>query len=464
MGQWIHVAVVAASVGCVSTLLLVFLWRLCHHRKHNHRNFVEPNSLTRMDSLQAGIARLHHQPTIYQQFDQKNKKKGNLYVFHNGVSGRKHLFNWADHPYLAADAVENGWCRFAFTNYKSNMPTPSKKSTLLGVCAAGEYGRESEAEISWEVCQGSAEYVQKIRLNPGLKRVLHTNNSSMSVASVIRTALPLPGPPLGNYAFPQEAYFEITILCYLANDHELVGKREGEKTKLLIEDSSNGKGDLGIVEETKLGKEGSGKSGSVMFSLGLTAGGAVPLRVPGSYPRSIGFNSNGSVFLEGMKLVLESEKAQWVGADRVVGCGYDPRQKKVFFTLDSELVHVIHCQSEEFGTPLCPTLAANVDIVVLVNFGQSAFKYAPANAQRTPNPCFIAPLVNSPAATIGYDDSKELFSMGRIDSQWLNRSAIKGNHNNGTNNNHAFDFDEESEADLFEIVLDGSEKSPHTLS
>nr|KYP48310.1 hypothetical protein KK1_030002 [Cajanus cajan] len=458
MGQVIHVAVVAASLGCVSTLLLVFMWRWCHHKKE-HRNFVEANSLTRMEALQAGIAKLHH------QFDHKSKNKGNnFYVFHNGVSRRGHLFNWDDHPYLVVDAVENGWSRFAFTNYKSNMATPSKRSTatLLGACAAGENGRESEAEISWEVCNGSAEYMQKIRLNPGLKlkKVLHTNNSSsMIVASVIRTSLPLPGPALGNHAFPQEAYFEITILCSRVGDHESVGKREGEKTKLLVEDGSNGVGDLDMVEDVKLDRN---EGGAVMFSLGLTAGGGVPLRVPGSYPRSIGFNSNGSVFLEGMKLVTESEKAQWVGRDRVIGCGFDPRHKKVFFTLDSELVHVIHCQSEEFATPLCPTLAANIDILVLVNFGQSAFKYAPANAQRTPNPCFVAPLVNSPGATLGYDDSKELFSMGRIDSQWLNRSANKGNHPNG-NNTLVLDFDE-SEADLFEIVLDGSEKSQDIVS
>jgi len=296
--------VVAASLGCVATLLLVFMWRWCHHKKE-HRNFVEANSLTRMESLQAGIARLHQQKqsAVYHHFDQKNKKKGNFYVFHNGVSRRGHLFNWDDHPDLVVDAVENGWSRFAFTNYKSSMASHSKRSSLLGACAAaGEFGRESEAEMSWEVCNGSAEYMQKVRLNPELKKVLHSNNSSnMSVASVIRTALPLPGPPLGNYAFPQEAYFEITILCCGVGDHEsVVGKKEGEKTKLLTEDSSNGIGDLNMVEEVKHGqKEGGGKSGSVMFSLGLTAGGGVPLRVPGSYPRSIGFNSNGSVFLEG---------------------------------------------------------------------------------------------------------------------------------------------------------------------
>jgi hypothetical protein len=99
--------------------------------------------------------------------------------------------------------------------------------------------------------------------------------------------------------------------------------------------------------------------------------------------------------------------------------------------------------------------------MVLVNFGQNAFKYAPANAQRTPNPCFVSPLVNSPI--IGYDDSKELFSMGRIDSQWLNRTTTKGSHHNG-NNNSTMDFDEESDADLFEIVIDGSRKSSKTTS
>ncbi|XP_045804308.1 uncharacterized protein LOC123897634 [Trifolium pratense] len=446
MTQWlhIHVAVVASLIGCFSTLLFVFIWRLCHDKK-DEKKFVESNSLTRIESHE-------------RRFDQRIKKKG---------YGRKDLFSWIDHPYLASDAVENGWSRFAFIIYNSSISMSSKKSTsstLLGACVSGEYGIENEAEISWEVCQGSNEFMQKIRLNPGLKMCLN-NTFTTSVASVIRTSLPLPGPSLGNHAFPQEAYFEITVLYSCGgDDHELVGRKEGEKTKLLIEDSSNDEGGLKSVEEMKVEGKESGKSGSVMLSLGLTAGESVPLRVPGTYPRSIGFNSNGSVFLDGMKLVFESDKAQWVGTDTVIGCGFDPRKRKVFFTLDSELVHVIHCQTEEYSTPLYPTLTANIDIMVLVNFGQIAFKYAPANAQRTPNPCFIAPLVHSPGATLGFDDSKELFSMGRIDSPWQNQSATKGNHNNGNNNNVAFDFDEESEADLFEIVLDGSEKSPYSVS
>ena len=146
----------------------------------------------------------------------------------------------------------------------------------------------------------------------------------------------------------------------------------------------------------------------------------------------------------------------------MIGCGFDPSQKKVFFTIDSELVHVVQCKSEEFGSPLYPTIGANTEVEVLVNFGQSMFSYTPANAQRTPNPCFIGPLVNSPTAALGYEDSKELFSMGRIDSQWLNRSTTKSSHNNNGSKT-VQDFDEESEADLFEIVLDSSGRSPHTI-
>ncbi|XP_028772572.1 uncharacterized protein LOC114729705 [Neltuma alba] len=437
MREWVHVAVVAGSLGCVSTLLLVWIWRWCYHKQR--KTFVEPVS------LQSGITRLH---------------QGNYHEFGGGDS-RKPLFNWSDHPSLAADAVENGWSRFGFSGYKTCVSSPPKRTGLLGlgVCgsASGDHGSEEiEAEISWEMCQGSVDFMQKIRLNPGLKRI-HPNNPSVSVFSVIRTALPLPGPPLGNDSFPQEAYFEITVLYASgADDYEWDGKnKEGERIKL-IQEYSNSKGnhieEMRVVEGIE--KE---KRESAMFSVGLTSGDFAPLKTPGSYAGSIGFNSNGSVFLEGTKLVMESEKVEWVGSNKVIGCGYDPRMKKVFFTMGSELVHVIQCYSEEFGAPLYATLAANIDITLLVNFGQCAFKYGPANVQRTPNPCFIAPLVNPrPTATLGYDDSKELFSMGRIDPQWHHVATPKGSHNN----NGVVDFDDESEADLFEIVLDRSQKVP----
>ncbi|CAJ2640961.1 uncharacterized protein LOC123917319 [Trifolium pratense] len=482
--MWIHIAVIASTVGCVSTILLILIWRRWYHRRNRSRNSVnsvEPsNGVIRIESSRTRIH--HHMPSVHHQLDQpSNKNKGNYNnnnnnsysLFRNGISGKRTptLFSWIDNPSMAADAVENGWSRFAFTSYKSYMPSPSMRATLLGSCVApvgDNNGRESsEAEISWEVSRGSDEFMQKVRLNPGLRKsnqIIQTTNSMVN--SVIRTALPLPGPVLGNCVFPQESYFEITIL-YSSRGDEFDSIRKsvdgGDKTKLIAKGNSealvhvtsgNSHKKINSVEEMKVdGREGGKKNESVMFSMGLTIGGPVLLKVPGSYPGSIGFNSNGSVYLDGMKLVFESEKAEWIGTDKVIGCGFDPRQKKVFFTLDSELMHVIHCQTEEFSTPLYPTLAANIDIMVLVNFGQNAFKYAPANAQRTPNPCFVSPLVNSP--TIGYDDSKELFSMGRIDSQWHNRTTTKGSHNN----NSTMDSDEESDADLFEIVIDRSGKS-----
>ncbi|KDP41699.1 hypothetical protein JCGZ_16106 [Jatropha curcas] len=463
MLEWEHILLVALSIILLSILFMVLFRRCCCFKRG--RDFVVDSTRTRTESLQEGIARLQHGSLDHNQLESDGKRRGNYYVFRRGVSARP-LFNWTDHPSLITDAVENGWSRFGFTGF---MSSPSTRSSLLGLCAVGDYGNEGSTEISWEVCQGSADFMQKIRLNSGLKKI-SASNHSMSAASVIRTALPLPGPPLGNSAFPQEAYFEITVLSSEGEDNESIKIKEGEKTKLIQENSNpkvnseslvhvNSSHRFNKIEELKFSGKDDLKDESteaIMLSLGLTTGGSLPLKLPGTYPGSVGFNSNGSVYLDGIKLIFETEKREWARRDKVIGCGFDPRQKKVFFTVDAELVHVIQCKSEEFGTPLYPTIAANKDILVLVNFGQSAFSYAPANGLRTPNPCFIGPLVNSPA--LGYEDSKELFSMGRIDSQWLNRSTTRGTHNN--NNNKAVDFDEESEADLFEIVLDGNGRSP----
>ena len=149
------------------------------------------------------------------------------------------------------------------------------------------------------------------------------------------------------------------------------------------------------------------------------------------------------------------EETEWGRTEKVIGCGFDPRQKKVFFTVDSQLLHVVHCKSEEFGTPLYPILAANTEILVVVNMGQSLFKYGPANAQRTPNPCFIRPPLNSPSAAMGYEDSSDLFSM-TFDTQIP--SAIKGTHQSG-NNRQAKAADHDPEVELFEIVLEDGRRS-----
>lgn len=152
--------------------------------------------------------------------------------------------------------------------------------------------------------------------------------------------------------------------------------------------------------------------------------------------------------------MFESEKEGWGRAEKVIGCGFDPKQKKVFFTVDSELVHMINCKTEEFGSPLYPSVGANVDVTVLVNLGQSVFKYIPA--QRTPNPCFVSPFVNTDCGFHGngYEDSRELFSMGMIDSQWCNGLTPKHTNNRFVDHREDDELSSEMEIELFEIVVE----------
>ncbi|VFQ62324.1 unnamed protein product [Cuscuta campestris] len=167
----------------------------------------------------------------------------------------------------------------------------------------------------------------------------------------------------------------------------------------------------------------------------------------------------------GTRLVGECDSRRWGRAGKVIGIGHNTAQNKVFFTVDSNLLYEIHCESEEFGSPLHPTISAaadEADITVSVNLGQTHFKYAPANLRRTPNPCFTM-TEQCPSSSPGLgcgEDSRELFSMGRIDSEWLmigegakSRSIKRG----------VDDDDLGSDGDLFEIALDGSGKSPNVL-
>ncbi|KVH88825.1 uncharacterized protein LOC112501629 [Cynara cardunculus var. scolymus] len=460
MVGWIHISLVVASAG-IFLLLFLFFHCFCHTK--------QPEPVAGPPSIQNGISKLHHQDNAF-----NNKRRTNYYVSRRGLSS-KPLFNWSDNPSLIADAVENGWSQFAFTDYASSLSVRSNRF-LLGSCASsgdGSGGDAEEVEISWEVCQGSADFMQKIHLNSGLKKMASSTSSSMAAGSVIKSALPLPGPALGNSSpFPQEAYFEITILSICENENGIdsdgkarLNTGEGENIKLIQEhgemhancEESNDR--TSVSKDTVEGKN----EVFIMLSVGLTGGGSLPVKLPGSYPGSVGFNSDGSIYLDGVKLITELEIERWERNEKVIGCGYNPSQKKVFFTIDSKLVQEIHCKTEEYGTPLYPTLAANSDIMVLVNFGQSIFKYAPANSQRTQNPCFVGPMANSSSS--GYEDSKEFFSMGRIDSQWLNRPTTRsGQYNLNVNKGKTKDYDEASEGDLFEIVLDSNSyrKSPGT--
>uniref|UniRef100_A0A7N0SXH6 SPRY domain-containing protein n=1 Tax=Kalanchoe fedtschenkoi TaxID=63787 RepID=A0A7N0SXH6_KALFE len=434
---------IAVGVVAAAAIVLFIVWNSWNnwYKKQSRLDAARVNSLEKGVSSSQLIAALHRQ----QPAAESSRRRPSLPAFRRGGSGRP-LFNWADHPSLVSDAVESGWPRFAFTLSPSVRPT-----SILGMCAAGDASSSAlETEISWEIGPGSVDLMQRIRLNPGLKRTGSNPNSNSSL-SVIRTALPLPGPAC---AFPQEAYFEIIILsCREEDAVESIKIRERERMKLIKEEGSNERLNTlpgGGGEDVRGG-------GGHLVAVGLTAGGVLPMKVPGSYPGSIGFSSTGSIYHNGNKLVSESEKGEWgLLTGKVIGCSFIPAQKKVSFTIDSELVHAIHCTTDEFGTPLYPTLAANCDITVLVNNGQSPFKYAHANDARRPNPCFLES-PRSKRSGIFSEDSKELFSMGRIDSQWKIRPSTRSGVYTGSENARFREFDEESDiGDLFEIILEGN--------
>lgn len=388
-------------------------------------------------------------------------------------------FLWNDHPSLISDAVEHGWSTFSFS-YTSPLPP-----NFWDLCTGCSLPRQFEPDISWEMGDGS-DYLQKIRLNPGL---LMKKESSVPPVQTLQTALPLPGPPLGPQSFPQEAYFEITILTegreynfdashssFTDNEHvKLISKHFLSGKHLSSELTTNYPNELFEIrgEQQSKGSEKGAKAAEKTdnrhiemgrlagrsedqlqaIAVGLAAGGAPPFRLPGCDAGSVGFHSSGRVYLNGA-LHIEQEpkipclKRAWSIVNTTVGCGFDPAAKTVFFTVNGEQVCELTASSAEFGNPLFPTIAANYDVTVLSNFGQSPFEYAPANAHRVPDPCFKRPFSTSLKASVN-EDSGDLFSMGRIDSHWL--TDIVSPTSEELQHRHMFS---EAESDLFEIVLD----------
>ncbi|XP_010496618.1 PREDICTED: uncharacterized protein LOC104773670 [Camelina sativa] len=467
MLRWAHLTAGILSVVVLSSLLVVFLRRWCFLRQPEITTSLNAASPIGRDSFQARISKLHHTSLIHQLDTSDIKRRGSINNYSlsrsaktGGLPSKPGLFIWTEHLALVNEAVENGWTRFGFFVH---APAPSVIGASLGSVLPGisttAGGKDPGVVITWEVSNGSVGFTQTIKFNQACK---DTVNNKRNPLMVLRAALPLPGPQLVSSAFPQEAYFEIKILeilqhgCGFSEGGNNVGwdlaSMESEKTKLF---KSQG---LKLVET----KECDGENEEAILSLGLATGGSFrtgETQLPGKFLASIGFQSDGAVYLDGMKLVCESEKHEWAKENKVVGCGYDPSKKKVYFTVNSHLVHVINCKAEEFGTPLYPTLASKTEATVLVNLGQSPFYYGPANGQRTPNPCA--------GTTAGLGDSKDLFSIGRIETPYLsNFSITRGNSDEITSgrttvgNSHRckLDYDEESDADLFEIALERSVK------
>ncbi|KAF5187268.1 Concanavalin A-like lectin/glucanase domain containing protein, partial [Thalictrum thalictroides] len=302
METGIIVAAVVLSVAVVLVVIGLIRWWCCSYKRR--KEFSEETGIRSNESLHSGIAKLQvayetnnhkNAASIRKSFhDLDSKRKVNYYVLQRGGISMKSFFSWADHPSLVSEAVEHGWPRFGFNGH--NMSSPSARSVLMGLCVTGDQARESAAEVSWEISSESADYMQKVRLNSGLRKgcIDFTTPNPLSVSCVTQTALPLPGPFLGNSSFPQEAYFEITTLSSREGDARKERKKEGEKLKL-IQENVNVNTQL---DEANLVIKDERKSEAVLVSLGLSVGGSYPRRLPGSYPGSIGFNSNGSVYID----------------------------------------------------------------------------------------------------------------------------------------------------------------------
>ncbi|MCO5594835.1 hypothetical protein L7F22_048869 [Adiantum nelumboides] len=395
-------------------------------------------------------------------------------------------FDWSEHPALVAEAVEHGWSAFAFTYTCSSCPAPVN---FWDMCSSCSHKHDNEPDITWEVGCGS-EYMQKLWLNPGL---VPRKENIVGLVQALQAALPLPGPPLGSLSFPQEGYYEITVLAkglentaeaprssfaenehvQLMSKHLLSGKHLG--SELASKEILDGNGKEHLTKETskssKLAETFQNLSSHIEFSrfsskenplveslqtiaIGLAAGGAPPFRLPGFDYGSVGFHSNGRVYLNGALHVeqeprLSAASCSWGSVKATVGCGFDPLAKMVFFTVEGVRMHNILASNVEFGHPLFPIVAANYDVKLLVNFGQSPFEYAPANNHRVSDSCFRRP--NSRSMKTGFvnEDSGDLFSMGRIDSQWF--TAIQSPTSEDLQHRHVFS---EADSDLFEIVLD----------
>ncbi|XP_020599105.1 uncharacterized protein LOC110038572 [Phalaenopsis equestris] len=449
MKLWIKI--ISAAIPTAGLLLLLTIL-LIPHRRQRRRQLINPQASLPQIPETAAKSKF---PLSYKSVN----GAWNSHRFHHLNHHHHHQtpsspFNWKEHPRLISEAAESGWPRFAFS---SSIIRPSS-SPLWAFCPACDGGIQREAAASgWDLPSGSSEFMQTVRLNAAPKKT-----SDEVSFSFVRTSLPLPGPALGGSSFPQEAYFEITIL-YLQPLKKLqetsskrVKERETDRSKLIREDSISASAPMVFNPQEPASRTEENRDLAV--SLGLTNRASMSNQfMPGTFPGSIGFHSNGSVYLDGRKLVFESEKAEWADVNRVIGCGFAPRKKKVFFTVDSQLVHAIRCSSEVYSSPLYPVLAADADAMILVNLGQAPFKYAPANAARTQNPCFIR-ITSGGRSLSGSIESGEL-AAGRADAEWTEneKRSKKQDHNyyssSSKKSNGYLDDGIEAESDLFEISL-----------
>lgn len=265
------------------------------------------------------------------RFQQLHHHHHHVHVMrHRGGAQQQGPFQWSDHPRLVTEAAENGWAQFVFA-----VAPPRKKSAssspLWGTCPACDAGTSRDmADAAWEVPTGSSERMQAVRLNPATASSVASSKKWLLPGSIIasplrgedagnspnptalcvaRMSLPLPGPPLAGAPFPQDAYFEITII-YLntrrpewsasrASRRGRDGTSESDRVKLI----SFATNTTDLVQENKAAAKDDqqDKQRHLVMSMGLAAASAAPPRpsLAGTYASSIGFHSNGAVYLDG---------------------------------------------------------------------------------------------------------------------------------------------------------------------
>lgn len=498
MIYWKLALAVGLPAATVFIVLLVLIYNLlCHDTtKHEHlRHGHGDHAHTRHSHANpySSYAKHNNQGKLFTTLNKSRKDHFDAALRHSSKVASVWRttypikpFDWSEHPALVAEAVEHGWSAFAFTHTCATCPVPVN---FWDMCTSCSHKHEYEPDTTWEVGSGS-EYMQTLWLNPGL--MLRKENH-VALVQALQAALPLPGPPLGSLSFPQEGYYEITVLAEgpekiaeaprrsfaenehvkLMSKHLLSGKHLGSEVP--ADETPDGSGKQQLTKEmsksSKLAetfqtlsshiefckfssKENSSVDNLQSIAIGLAAGGAPPFRLPGFDYGSVGFHSNGRVYLNGALHVdqetrVSAPNCSWGAVKTTVGCGFDPLSKKVFFTLNGVRVYDLFASSIEFGHPLFPVVAATYDVKILVNFGQSSFEYAPANSHRVSDPCFRRPYSRSGKNGSVNEDSGDLFSMGRIDSQWF--TGAQSPCSEDLQHRQVFS---EADSDLFEIVLD----------
>ncbi|KAG8071449.1 hypothetical protein GUJ93_ZPchr0006g45537 [Zizania palustris] len=248
-------------------------------------------------------------------------------------------FQWENHPRLVTEAAENGWGQFVFAHFAVAPPRTrsTSSSPLWGLCPACDSGTSRDmAEADWEVPAVSSERMQAVRLNPVIAAAASAstrkwlpgsipsplrgdqdagNNNALCIA---RMSLPLPGPPLAGAPFPQDAYFEITIIYLNTWQPEWSASRtsrrgsdgsgERDRAKLIsfVPDTARN-----AIQETRAAtkddhQDKQSLQRQTVMSMGLAAASRPSLA--GTYASSIGFHSNGAVYLDGNQAHLKPDQ------------------------------------------------------------------------------------------------------------------------------------------------------------